>query len=204
MSSDSSDSHDLSGWKTEEVFSIILVCVIFFTLSGCHIILKHLLCALCGAFTPRSQVQRRLLDVSIPGDASLQLQSRGLEFSVVKSLPMSQFKKNEGDVEHKTMNIDCAICLGEYEEGEWLKLLPNCSHRFHIRCIDTWFESHSNCPLCRTVVLHLLPANNNQESFVSSGTLLETLRREEFFQERVHHFQSFHSENLTIRQQPSG
>ncbi|XLT05287.1 hypothetical protein HN51_044036 [Arachis hypogaea] len=43
---------------------------------------------------------------------------------------MHQFKVNEGG-EHKEINTGCAICLGEFEEGEWLKHLPNCSHGFH-------------------------------------------------------------------------
>ncbi|KAK7312499.1 hypothetical protein VNO77_36399 [Canavalia gladiata] len=197
MSPDSAEIHDPQKWKIEEIVSIAIVCVIFFTLSGCCGIFNRVLCGLCRTSTARNQVPRRLVHDFIPNDdLSLQLQSRGLEFSVVESLPMSQFKKSEG--ENKAINVDCAICLGEFEEGEWLKHLPKCSHSFHVCCIDTWFQSHSNCPLCRSFVHHHL-----LECSVSSHTLLETLRREDFFQERVGHFQSIRSENLVIRQQPS-
>ncbi|XP_027348272.1 RING-H2 finger protein ATL66-like [Abrus precatorius] len=197
MSSNSTELNSSSEWKLEEIVSIILVCIIFFALSGCCGIFNRLFCGLCRACNTRNQVPRRVLNEFIPNDPSMQLQSRGLDFSVVKSLPMSQFEKNEG--EHKRTNVDCAICLGEFEEGEWLKHLPNCSHSFHVSCIDTWFQSHSNCPLCRSFVHdhHLI------ECSVSSHTFLETSRREDFFQERVDHYQSIFSENHAIREQQS-
>lgn len=44
------------------------------------------------------------------------------------------------------------MCLSEIEDGERGRVLPNCKHAFHIECIDTWFESNSNCPLCRCLV----------------------------------------------------
>ncbi|TKY67313.1 RING-H2 finger protein ATL2 [Spatholobus suberectus] len=191
MSSDSAKSNVPSHWKLEEVLPIIIVCVIFLTLSDCFGISKRFLCGICRG---RNQAQRRLLDGSIPDDPSQQLQSRGLEFSEVQSLPTFQFEKSEVQ-QHKAINVDCAICLGEFEEGEWLKHLPNCSHSFHVSCIDTWFQSHSNCPLCRSFVHHHI-----LQCSVASHTLIQPLRREDFFQERV---LSILSENLLIRQQPS-
>lgn len=35
------------------------------------------------------------------------------------------------------------------EEGELIKVLPNCKHDFHSECIDKWLGSHSTCPICR-------------------------------------------------------
>ncbi|KAL9254643.1 RING-H2 finger protein ATL46-like protein [Drosera capensis] len=45
--------------------------------------------------------------------------------------------------------FDCAVCLCEFSEQDKLRLLPLCSHAFHIDCIDTWLLSNSTCPLCR-------------------------------------------------------
>lgn len=45
--------------------------------------------------------------------------------------------------------FDCAVCLCEFSEQDELRLLPLCSHAFHIDCIDTWLLSNSSCPLCR-------------------------------------------------------
>jgi hypothetical protein len=48
----------------------------------------------------------------------------------------------------------CAICLSSYNEGDVLKILPNCHHIFHIDCISQWLTEHSNlCPLCRLPVV---------------------------------------------------
>ncbi|XP_016198987.1 RING-H2 finger protein ATL52-like [Arachis ipaensis] len=43
----------------------------------------------------------------------------------------------------------CAVCLGDFEEGEELKTLPECMHSFHVPCIDMWLYSHTSCPVCR-------------------------------------------------------
>ncbi|QCD90910.1 E3 ubiquitin-protein ligase [Vigna unguiculata] len=45
----------------------------------------------------------------------------------------------------------CVVCLGEFEEGEKLRRLPECMHCFHVACIDTWLCSHSSCPVCRSI-----------------------------------------------------
>ncbi|KAK8512281.1 hypothetical protein V6N12_032004 [Hibiscus sabdariffa] len=51
---------------------------------------------------------------------------------------------------NKDRNEDmCAICLGDFKEGEQIRVLPDCLHFFHVGCIDKWLNSHSNCPLCR-------------------------------------------------------
>ncbi|KAG1327950.1 RING-H2 finger protein ATL78 [Cocos nucifera] len=44
---------------------------------------------------------------------------------------------------------DCAICLSEFSPGERVRVLPNCNHWFHVRCIDRWLASRSSCPMCR-------------------------------------------------------
>lgn len=51
-----------------------------------------------------------------------------------------------GDVKYQ---IECAICLGEFEEKEAVKMIPKCHHVFHLQCIDTWLEMHVTCPVCR-------------------------------------------------------
>ncbi|THU48847.1 hypothetical protein C4D60_Mb06t03300 [Musa balbisiana] len=40
-----------------------------------------------------------------------------------------------------------------FEADDKLRLLPKCSHAFHVQCIDTWLLSHSTCPLCRRSLL---------------------------------------------------
>ncbi|KAH9747189.1 Choline-phosphate cytidylyltransferase 2 [Citrus sinensis] len=43
----------------------------------------------------------------------------------------------------------CAICLLDFIDGDEIRLLPKCNHRFHVACIDKWLLSHSSCPTCR-------------------------------------------------------
>lgn len=70
----------------------------------------------------------------------------GLDEALIKSITVFKYKKCEGLLTEKT---DCSVCLSEFQEDESLRLLPKCSHAFHVMCIDTWLKSHSNCPLCR-------------------------------------------------------
>ena len=43
----------------------------------------------------------------------------------------------------------CAICQDIMAEGSQVRTLNSCEHAFHIGCIDTWFQRHVNCPVCR-------------------------------------------------------
>lgn len=73
----------------------------------------------------------------------------GLQPSIINSITVFNFKKGDKLIE----GTDCSICLNEFQEGELLRLLPKCNHAFHIPCIDTWLRSHTNCPVCRAVIV---------------------------------------------------
>ncbi|KAL6602814.1 hypothetical protein ACP70R_043175 [Stipagrostis hirtigluma subsp. patula] len=44
----------------------------------------------------------------------------------------------------------CSVCLGVFEFGEMVRLLPVCLHLYHVECIDPWLDAHSTCPICRS------------------------------------------------------
>ncbi|KAE8038986.1 hypothetical protein FH972_011442 [Carpinus fangiana] len=123
-----------------------------------------------------------------PDDPSLQFDSQGLESSILHSLPMSQFKKKSSDEgERGESNAgECAVCLSEFEEGQWLKNLPNSIHAFHFSCIDTWFQCHSNCPICRSTAYDLTICTQYSDS--PNTIMLEPLSREDVFPERTTHY----------------
>lgn len=73
----------------------------------------------------------------------------GLQPSIINAIAVYKYKKGEGLVE----GTDCSVCLSEFEEDETLRLLPKCSHAFHITCIDAWLRSHTNCPMCRAPIV---------------------------------------------------
>lgn len=73
------------------------------------------------------------------------IRTPGLDEALIKSITLVKYKKGDGMVG----SSDCSVCLGEFQDDESLRLLPKCSHAFHVDCIDTWLTSHTNCPLCR-------------------------------------------------------
>ncbi|CAN1278275.1 RING-H2 finger protein ATL65 [Linum perenne] len=74
--------------------------------------------------------------------------SYGLDESVIKNIPISLFNKLSSQLPSPA-NRECAVCLLEFEFDDYVRLLPACSHVFHVDCIDIWLKSHANCPLCR-------------------------------------------------------
>ncbi|XP_041015792.1 LOW QUALITY PROTEIN: RING-H2 finger protein ATL65 [Juglans microcarpa x Juglans regia] len=68
----------------------------------------------------------------------------GLDESVIKTIPLSIYT-SKSNRERR----DCVVCLLEFEDGDYVRTLPFCSHAFHVDCIDIWLRSHANCPLCR-------------------------------------------------------
>ncbi|KZV48797.1 RING/U-box superfamily protein [Dorcoceras hygrometricum] len=90
-----------------------------------------------------------------------QVPPNGLDESLIKNITVFKYQKSDGSVEVS----DCAVCLSEFQENESLRLLPKCSHAFHLPCIDTWLKSHSNCPLCRTGVVVVAPPEASADRF---------------------------------------
>ncbi|XP_057966026.1 RING-H2 finger protein ATL65 [Malania oleifera] len=72
----------------------------------------------------------------------------GLDESVIKTLPLSVYTA-KGAARHGGRSHECAVCLLEFEDDDYVRTLPVCSHAFHVDCIDIWLRSHANCPLCR-------------------------------------------------------
>lgn len=72
---------------------------------------------------------------------------RGLDELLIREIPTFQYSKNAEDSLFK-----CVVCLNEFQEHDFLRLLPKCNHAFHLDCIDIWLQSNSNCPLCRTSI----------------------------------------------------
>ncbi|XP_073283957.1 RING-H2 finger protein ATL40-like [Primulina huaijiensis] len=94
----------------------------------------------------RREVLRRLglLRASALVHTSETSPKTGLDPSVISSLPVSVFKQtNSGN------SIECSVCLCALEDGERVRLLPNCNHSFHVDCINKWLGSNSTCPICR-------------------------------------------------------
>ena len=64
---------------------------------------------------------------------------------------LSRVQRSAFSVEEGGEDIECTLCLTEYEEGEELALL-GCGHKYKIACITKWLRVNTNCPLCRADV----------------------------------------------------
>lgn len=53
------------------------------------------------------------------------------------------------DASTNTNSSECAICLSDYKPSDVIRLLQECGHLFHVKCIDTWLNVHPTCPVCR-------------------------------------------------------
>ncbi|KAL0925150.1 hypothetical protein M5K25_003460 [Dendrobium thyrsiflorum] len=73
----------------------------------------------------------------------------GLAPSAIASLPTFVYRSSD---DNNGSESQCAVCLSAAEEGETMRMLPNCKHFFHVMCVDKWLHSHSTCPICRADV----------------------------------------------------
>ncbi|CAN6278932.1 unnamed protein product [Urochloa humidicola] len=71
----------------------------------------------------------------------------GLDETAIESIALARYRAGAA------ASDDCTVCLGEFRDGELLRLLPKCAHAFHVRCIDTWLRAHVTCPLCLANVI---------------------------------------------------
>ncbi|KAL1187886.1 RING-H2 finger protein ATL72 [Cardamine amara subsp. amara] len=73
----------------------------------------------------------------------------GIKKRALKQIPVGLY--GSGIIDMKA--TECLICLGDFVDGEKVRVLPKCNHGFHVRCIDTWLLSRSSCPTCRQSLL---------------------------------------------------
>ncbi|KAK6922159.1 Zinc finger, RING-type [Dillenia turbinata] len=158
------------------LFIIVILAVIFFLSGLLHLLVRYLIKQRSSSsisesnryreFSGSDAFQRQLQQL-------FHLHDSGLDQAYIDALPVFMYKEIMGVREP----FDCAVCLCEFTEQDKLRLLPLCSHAFHIDCIDTWLLSNSTCPLCRgTIYTPGLPIENPVFGF-------NDLREEEGFQD---------------------
>ncbi|XP_027341043.1 NEP1-interacting protein 1-like [Abrus precatorius] len=78
---------------------------------------------------------------------------KGIAHNIIQKLPVHQFNSTKM---LKLYNESCcSICFQDFEDGEFIRILPNCGHFFHLVCIDKWLVQQGSCPMCRTYVPYL-------------------------------------------------
>ena len=48
---------------------------------------------------------------------------------------------------------ECTICLGQFVDGDGVKVVPGCSHVFHDNCFNDWVALRWRCPNCNTEII---------------------------------------------------
>ncbi|MCD7449854.1 hypothetical protein HAX54_001896 [Datura stramonium] len=133
------------------LFIIVILAVVFFISGVLHLLVRYLMKHRSSSSISQSN---RDPEMSDSGAYQRQLQQlfhlhdSGLDQAFIDALPVFIYKEIVGLKEP----FDCAVCLCEFSEQDELRLLPLCSHAFHISCIDTWLLSNSTCPLCRGIL----------------------------------------------------
>ncbi|XP_028094482.1 RING-H2 finger protein ATL46-like [Camellia sinensis] len=146
----SSSSSSSSGTRISPavLFIIIILAVLFFISGLLHLLVRFLM----KHPTSSTQSNDRYPEVSSSDALQRQLQQlfhlhdSGLDQAFIDALPVFMYKEIVGASKEP---FDCAVCLCEFSGKDKLRLLPMCSHAFHINCIDTWLLTNSTCPLCR-------------------------------------------------------
>ncbi|KAM0943604.1 putative transcription factor C2H2 family [Dioscorea sansibarensis] len=73
----------------------------------------------------------------------------GIDEATLRSYPKVTY--SEAKIQGKsTTETCCSICLADYKDTDVLRLLPECRHLFHLKCVDPWLRHHPTCPVCRT------------------------------------------------------
>lgn len=114
------------------------------------IILAALLCALICALGINSIVRCILRCAAginrdaAAGETPPQCGRKGLRKAALRRIPVAVYGAEQG-----VGSTECPICLGEFLDGDKIRVLPKCHHCFHVKCVDVWLASHSSCPTCR-------------------------------------------------------
>lgn len=100
---------------------------------------------ICGRF--RGVESRQMFEI----DSGIDLEqpehpNSGVEPVIVAAIPTMKFNR---EAFNSMEDVQCSICLGEYQEKEVLRIMPKCGHSFHLSCIDVWLRKQSTCPVCR-------------------------------------------------------
>jgi len=97
----------------------------------------HANCERCGTGIFNMEIRRRLI---------LSGELRHGTISREDAAPLSIPTVEENEAAEK--NINCSICLHDFEKKADLISKTNCGHYYHIECISQWTKIQRKCPNC--------------------------------------------------------
>jgi hypothetical protein len=100
---------------------------------------------------PQNSLVHEVLNLLSPGAASrfmepVIVRPTAHQIEAATDLIMAAGYEHTGDDEHDVL---CSICQDTYVDGQAIRIISHCTHRFHKSCIDSWFDQNVHCPVCR-------------------------------------------------------
>ena len=93
--------------------------------------------------------QRRVTQISAPIPINYIYRNEGVP-NVPSQTEISRATRVYNATTADTESEDvCAICQDNYTDGQPIRRVMHCDHKFHKSCIDTWFGRNTHCPVCR-------------------------------------------------------
>ncbi|XP_030551082.1 RING-H2 finger protein ATL70-like [Rhodamnia argentea] len=142
------DGQNTGGYPYGIGISLGVVAVIIFSTLASY------LCTRVRGPPPR---RHSLAAAEEDGDYSFAI-SLGLDETTLETFPKLLYSQAKGAARggggggggSASSSSCCSICLSEYKETDVLRLLPDCGHYFHSKCVDPWLRINPSCPNCRT------------------------------------------------------
>ncbi|CAL5334635.1 unnamed protein product [Camellia sinensis] len=138
--------------SSKSVFTPLLISMLGIACTSLALILYHFIVRYITSQRRQQQQQTTSTPPHIlPGGQW----TSGVDPNVLNKIPILFYSAQNYDLfcSDNDCQNECAVCLGELEEGEMVRLLPNCKHAFHVTCVDQWFVGHASCPLCRAPIV---------------------------------------------------
>lgn len=133
--SDQNTDPNLNRFNPSLAAIIVILVAALFVMAVFSIYVRHCADAPSNSVRPLTSARSRRV-------------ARGLDPAVIQTFPTLEYSEVKIHKIGKE-DLECAVCLCEFEDTETLRLIPKCDHVFHPECIDEWLSSHTTCPVCR-------------------------------------------------------
>ncbi|CAF2291077.1 unnamed protein product [Brassica rapa subsp. narinosa] len=157
---------------TMPITVILTGSLLFIIIAGFFVLFfwRCLLNRLSSAWTLQRTPYGDLIHVNTPPE------NTGLDPFIIKSFPVILYSS----ATMRNQCTECAICLAEFSDEDTVRLITVCRHGFHSTCIDSWFESHKTCPVCRCELDPGVVGSGSHESLHNTVTItIQDLNYEE-------------------------
>ncbi|CAH1442055.1 unnamed protein product [Lactuca virosa] len=136
-------SSNSKSFSTNSFFTPLFISILGIGATALAILMYHLLVV---RYCMRRQAARMASIQTMAGGAEI---PTGVDEKTLLTIPIITYTTPDSSMDP----YECAVCLGDVDNGDKVRLLPNCKHMFHVKCIDEWFVGHTSCPVCRVPVV---------------------------------------------------